>query len=98
MIKKAILNSDGINIDNVIIADPSFTEGVACPNEVSVDWTYENNKWWKPQPHTGWVKSSGGEDGSVGVWEAPVAKPETGVWNWNDDTESWVETILQDGA
>lgn len=89
--RKAFLSSDGITVENVILAKPDYEGGVVCPEEVSVGWTYETNKWWEPQPYSGWVKSSGGEDGSVGVWEAPTPKPETGDWEWDNETEAWVE-------
>lgn len=28
-------------------------------------------------------------------WQAPVAKPEEGIWGWDEDTTTWVELPIE---
>ena len=39
-----------------------------------------------PKPYPSWIVSAEKRD-----WVAPVAKPDSGVWIWNEDTTSWNE-------
>ena len=37
-----------------------------------------------PQPYPSWIRNGS-------FWEAPVAMPEEGSWQWNESTLSWDE-------
>jgi len=89
--KKAVLSSDGITVENTIGADADFPIGTVCPTEVGIGWTYESNIWWCEKPYPSWVKQTGGAAGSIGVWEAPVDRPEGDQWAWDEDTLSWID-------
>lgn len=39
-----------------------------------------------PQPFASWIL-----DKEQFIWKAPIPAPEMGVWEWNEDSLSWVE-------
>ena len=39
-----------------------------------------------PKPYPSWILNEETAD-----WEAPVVKPETGNWTWNESTQEWDE-------
>ena len=39
-----------------------------------------------PKPYASWVLNE-----EMACWQAPVAKPQEGNWEWNEQTTSWVE-------
>ena len=47
----------------------------------------ENDVFTDKQPHPSWVLENN-------IWKAPVDRPdETSLYNWDEDTTSWVETV-----
>jgi hypothetical protein len=65
-------------LDDIILADEN-----AC-----IEGTWDGTKFWLPKPFNSFVKNE-----ELGVWEAPIAKPDSGFWEWDEDTVSWVEIV-----
>jgi hypothetical protein len=40
----------------------------------------------EPSPFKGWIF-----DFSTMSWVAPIPKPDSGFWEWNNESENWVE-------
>ena len=51
-----------------------------------IGYTYdaEADVFISPQPYPSWIRNGS-------FWEAPVAMPEEGSWQWNESTLSWDE-------
>jgi hypothetical protein len=45
-----------------------------------------SGKWLAPKPFESWTLDSDNLE-----WIAPVAKPDSGYWSWDEDSTSWVE-------
>ena len=41
-----------------------------------------------PQPYPSWTLDSNHD------WQAPVARPEEGMWSWNEETQAWDEITV----
>jgi len=41
-----------------------------------------------PQPYPSWTLDSNHD------WQPPVARPEEGMWMWNEDNQSWDEASI----
>ena len=52
-----------------------------------VGFTYDpvNDVFVAPKPFPSWTLDSNHD------WQAPVARPEEGMWMWNEETQSWNE-------
>ena len=50
----------------------------------------ERDAFIAPKPYPSWVLNETTCD-----WEAPVARPETGFWNWNEEELQWDEVVPQ---
>jgi hypothetical protein len=61
----------------------SFRKNFAGPG-----FTYDSERdaFISPKPYASWVL-----DEDTCHWEAPVPMPEDGVYQWDEDTLSWVE-------
>lgn len=89
----AYINEAGVAI-NVILADPSFDpNGIPCNAPVSVGYIYANGIFYPPQPFPSWTMAENSPE-----WLPPVAKPEEGIWNWDEETLSWVEVVQETPA
>jgi hypothetical protein len=83
---------DGAVINTIEYAEqpsnppPSFEEGVIAvlANGAGVGYTYTNNIFTAPQPFPSWTLVDN-------KWVAPQAKPEDGMYIWNESTLSWVK-------
>lgn len=42
-----------------------------------------------PQPHASWKLNE-----ATCQWEAPVERPKTGEWTWDEKTQTWVPFVL----
>lgn len=69
--------------------------GVHVQNGTPFRWTYPSygfiyhediDAFTEPSPHKGWILNKETKE-----WEAPIAKPDSGLWIWNDETLSWQE-------
>jgi hypothetical protein len=58
-------------------------------------WTYPGpghiyfediDSFVQPSKYKGWILNKETKE-----WEPPTPKPDSGIWIWNDETESWVE-------
>ena len=57
-------------------------------NYAGIGFTYDTvlDAFIEPQPYASWVL-----DEATCRWGAPVPRPATGEWQWNEATLSWVE-------
>ena len=57
-------------------------------NYAGIGYTYnaELDAFVPPKPFASWVLNE-----ETAQWEAPVPRPEEGMWFWDEDTTSWVE-------
>lgn len=46
----------------------------------------ERDAFYAPQPYPSWTLN----DDSC-LWEPPVTRPDDGIYDWDEDTTSWVE-------
>jgi hypothetical protein len=54
----------------------------------SIGGTWDGLYFWQPQPYLSWIKDEVNK-----VWMAPIAKPDSGLWSWDEPTLSWVELV-----
>lgn len=88
MARLAYIDENNV-VTRVILGEPDFdTTAIVGDEQVSEGFTYvpETNMFYPPQPHPSWTMSPDSP-----VWEAPVPKPEVGVWTWEESTLTWVE-------
>ena len=57
-------------------------------NFAGIGYTFDSvrNAFIPPKPYPSWVLNE-----STCQWSAPTAKPTPGEWEWDEDTEEWVE-------
>jgi hypothetical protein len=51
---------------------------------IGYSYNEEEDIFVVPQPYPSWIRNGS-------FWEAPVAMPEEGSWQWNESTLSWDE-------
>ena len=56
-------------------------------NAAQINGTWDGIRFWREQPFFSWIK--GKYD-----WEAPIQKPDSGFWVWNEDLLNWEEPIV----
>lgn len=54
--------------------------------QFGVGFYYENGNWIAPQPYPSWIR-----DGLK--WKAPIEYPDNGLYEWDENSESWVKMI-----
>ena len=47
------------------------------------------NAYIAPKPFPSWTLNE-----ETTEWEAPVARPEEGMYNWDEDAQEWVEVVI----
>ena len=54
-----------------------------------IGYTYDlvNDVFISPQPFASWALDSNFD------WQAPTPRPTEGIWNWNEETLTWIEII-----
>ena len=72
-------------------ADGQPDEGEALnKNYAGIGYTWDKVGFSAPQPYASWSLNQNSY-----IWESPVAMPtEGGPYNWDEATQSWVETVL----
>ena len=55
-------------------------------NYAGIGYHYDEVGFYAPQPFPSWIK-----DAETYLWDAPVPRPTEGLWNWDEDSLSWVE-------
>ena len=57
-------------------------------NYAGIGYTYDTDRdaFYAPQPYPSWTLNE-----STCKWECPEPYPNDGIYNWNEDTLSWVE-------
>lgn len=57
-------------------------------NYAGIGYTYdkENDVFYAPQPYASWILNK-----DTWLWEAPIAMPTDGFYQWDEATTSWVE-------
>ena len=55
-----------------------------------VGFTYDSSAdvFVAPKPFPSWTLDSNHD------WQAPVARPEEGMWIWNEETLAWIEVVV----
>jgi hypothetical protein len=89
------------NVVNVVIFDNPSEETLSYFKELNdlddiilsgsntcVGGTWDGTRFWTPKPFNSFIKNE-----ELGVWEAPVARPDSGFWEWDEATVSWVEIV-----
>jgi hypothetical protein len=65
---------------------------VAANDRAVVGGTYEEGKFWMPQPYTSWVKND-----ETNEWAAPTPYPDfSKSYDWDEDLSSWVEIAAEE--
>ena len=98
----AEINQDGI-VQRVIVAEQDFINSGAVGDSFNWVQTSYNNNFRKqyagigytydkvkdvfisPQPYASWSLDANDD------WQAPSPMPTDGMYNWDEDTTSWVE-------
>lgn len=62
-------------------------------NKIGINWTFTVAEGFRPpQPFSSWVWFDG-------KWSAPLPYPDDGgVYDWDEDSLSWVEIELEEGS
>ena len=55
-------------------------------NYAGIGYHWDGIGFYAPQPFPSWIK-----DAETYLWDAPVPRPTEGLWNWDEDSLSWVE-------
>jgi hypothetical protein len=87
-------------VDNIIICDDSqissfngefikVTESTRTPS-VGDEYRPDSNKFILKSVWNSWVLN---ED--TLEYEAPVTKPSTGEWIWNESSQEWIESVSE---
>lgn len=78
-------------IINVIVAESkkiaeqsTGLQAVETNGSPWIDWTLEEEGWRPPKPYPSWLW-----DGEM--WVAPIPRPESGLWEWNEKNQEWEE-------
>lgn len=56
--------------------------------EAQIDCYFYNNVFYPPKPYPSWIFQEN-------TWVAPVPRPDSGWWKWNEETQEWQETPIQ---
>ena len=60
-------------------------------NYAGIGYTFDGVGFHAPQPYLSWTLNQ-----QSYLWEAPTPRPETGFYDWNEETLSWVEIPTAD--
>lgn len=87
---------DGNIVTEVVVAAKApygewvetFIDGGPRMNYAGVGFTYDEtaDAFVPPKPFASWML-----DTSTYTWEAPVPKPSSGDWRWDEEAEEWIE-------
>ena len=57
-------------------------------NYAGIGFTYDktNDVFYAPKPYPSWILNK-----STWLWEAPIAMPTDGLYQWDEATTSWIE-------
>ena len=57
-------------------------------NFAGIGFTYDktNDVFYAPQPYPSWLLNE-----STWLWEAPIAMPTDGLYQWDEATTSWIQ-------
>lgn len=89
MTKNMAVVDENNKVLNIMICDDSEieTSNFICftdDNPAYIGGDYIDGFFYAPQPFPSWVRHNGN-------WEAPVPKPDSGMWLWNEELLSWEE-------
>ncbi len=59
-------------------------------NYAGIGYTYDatNDVFYAPKPYASWVLNN-----TTWLWEAPIAMPTNGIYEWNEELGNWSEVI-----
>jgi hypothetical protein len=75
---------------NIGLLDGNFIKITDSTNNPSIGATYnsEKNKFINNSMYESWVLNE-----ETCVYEAPVPKPESGEYYWNEEDQEWIELV-----
>jgi hypothetical protein len=50
---------------------------------------FKNNRFYLPSSNPIFIL-----DEETGQWNPPIPKPDSGFWEWDDESSTWIETTL----
>lgn len=60
-------------------------------NYAGIGYTFDGVGFAAPQPYPSWTLNQ-----QSYLWEPPVAKPQSGLWEWNETDQEWVEITVSE--
>ena len=60
-------------------------------NFAGVGYTFDGTGFAAPQPYPSWTLNT-----ETYLWEAPVAKPESGFTMWDEEAQEWVDISVSE--
>jgi hypothetical protein len=60
-------------------------------NYAGIGYHFDGVGFYQAQPYSSWTLNK-----ESYLWEAPTPRPETGFYNWDEETLSWVEIPTAD--
>ena len=82
------VDSDGNEISYTVVNKVETDKAPLRYNYVGIGDIYDGDRdaFYAPHPYPSWALN----DDSC-LWEPPVAYPDGGIYEWDEDTTSWVE-------
>lgn len=83
-----IINADdeqALEVLSVMLPDNELILMTEETGHPFIGYGFKNGRFITAQPHPGWIWAD-----QKFEWVSPVAKPKTGSYEWDRETESWV--------
>lgn len=86
--EETAVDSDGNEISYTVVNKVETDKAPLRYNYAGIGDTYdaERDAFYAPQPYPSWTLN---ED--TCLWEPPVAYPDDGIYEWNEDNQEWRE-------
>lgn len=85
-----MFETEDLDLAQQCIQDSQAKDGKFCNDgSAEVNGYYLNNMFYPEKPYDSWVANP-----NEPIWTAPVPKPDSGFWKWNEETVSWQELPL----
>lgn len=87
-----VFESENQELAEQVLTNSGFSVGKFSNDEnVIVGGYYFNDRFYPLKPFESWIPNP-----DEPAWIAPVPKPDSGFWKWNEDTLSWQELPLSE--
>jgi len=88
MSKKMAVIENGIVINTILCnEDEKETNNLVTytdDNPAYIGGDYVDGFFYAPKPFASWVRNNG-------EWQAPIPKPDSGFWRWDENSLTWIE-------